>query len=225
MNAPEQDHLIQVAIVAPAQAIRAGLRSLLSADDRINVVSEAAITAALAELQHNPDVLIVAGSQGLGDGEFFERLAEQGESLPAVLLLSDHPEDLLPWTHYPLAAWGLLSLDASPEELTSAIHALYQGLLVGAPHLLEPLLRRGIAERTPLSSLEIDQAPVEQLTARELEVLQRLAQGLANKQIAAALNISEHTVKFHVSSIYSKLGAANRTEAVRTGVRLGLIIL
>jgi DNA-binding NarL/FixJ family response regulator len=66
---------------------------------------------------------------------------------------------------------------------------------------------------------------IEELTARESEVLQLLAQGLANKQIALALGISEHTVKFHISSIYAKLGVTNRTEAVTQGARLGLIVL
>jgi DNA-binding NarL/FixJ family response regulator len=66
---------------------------------------------------------------------------------------------------------------------------------------------------------------IEPLTERELEVLQQLAQGLANKQIALSLGISEHTVKFHISGIYSKLGATNRTEAVRLGVRRGLVVL
>ncbi len=62
-------------------------------------------------------------------------------------------------------------------------------------------------------------------TERELQVLELLAQGLANKQIALALGISEHTVKFHLSGIYTKLGASSRTEAVRLGVRQGLILL
>jgi len=66
---------------------------------------------------------------------------------------------------------------------------------------------------------------IDPLTERELEVLQLLAQGKANKQIALDLAISEHTVKFHVSSIYTKLGASNRTEAARLGVRTGLITL
>jgi DNA-binding NarL/FixJ family response regulator len=63
------------------------------------------------------------------------------------------------------------------------------------------------------------------LTERESQILQWVARGLANKQIAAALSISEHTVKFHVSSIYAKLGVASRTEAVRSGVQRGLITL
>ena len=66
---------------------------------------------------------------------------------------------------------------------------------------------------------------LEELTDREGEILQLLARGLANKQIAAHLGISEHTVKFHVSAIYSKLGVTNRTEAVSRGARLGLIVL
>ena len=65
----------------------------------------------------------------------------------------------------------------------------------------------------------------EALTPREREVLEVLAQGLSNRAIASRLAISEHTVKFHVSSIFAKLGAENRTDAVRRGVRLGLIVL
>jgi DNA-binding NarL/FixJ family response regulator len=74
-----------------------------------------------------------------------------------------------------------------------------------------------------LASVEPDL--YEALTPRELEVLEVLAQGLSNRAIAARLAISEHTVKFHVSSIFAKLGAENRTDAVRRGVRLGLIAL
>jgi DNA-binding CsgD family transcriptional regulator len=68
-----------------------------------------------------------------------------------------------------------------------------------------------------------DEAPVEALTARERDVLALLADGLGNRDIAAALGISEHTVKFHLGAIFGKLGASTRTEAVRRGLRLGLI--
>ncbi len=106
--------------------------------------------------------------------------------------------------------WGVLPTEASAEELIAAVHALSLGLIVGTPMLLfesnEP------AERGPL-------------TERESEVLGLLAGGMANKQIAAALGISEHTVKFHVSSIYTKLNVTNRAEAVREGLRGGWIAL
>jgi NarL family two-component system response regulator YdfI len=66
---------------------------------------------------------------------------------------------------------------------------------------------------------------VEELTAREIEILRKLAEGLGNKQIASSLAISEHTVKFHISSILDKLGASSRTEAVTIGIRMGLVYL
>jgi DNA-binding NarL/FixJ family response regulator len=93
-------------------------------------------------------------------------------------------------------------------------------LLAGSPALLEPLLSPAVRGGESLSA-----PPAEALTEREAQVLQLLAQGLANKQIAAALGISEHTVKFHISAVYAKLGASSRTEAVRLGVRQGLIVL
>ena len=107
--------------------------------------------------------------------------------------------------------WGILPTDVSAEELTAAVHALSQGLIVGTATLLFE------SESEPLAH-----GP---LTDRELEVLGLLSKGLANKQIAVALGISEHTVKFHVSSIYTKLNVTNRTEAVRAGLRGGWIAL
>ncbi len=109
--------------------------------------------------------------------------------------------------------WGVLPSDASAEELTAAIYALAQGLIVGT----STLLFETDSESGPLSH-----GP---LTDRESEVLGLVAKGLANKQIAVKLGISEHTVKFHVSSIYTKLNVTNRTEAVREGLRGGWVAL
>jgi DNA-binding NarL/FixJ family response regulator len=99
--------------------------------------------------------------------------------------------------------------------LLAAIHALSEGLIVGTLPLMESLLNP-----RSLSPEDSENPP---LSDREIEVLELLAQGMANKQIAAALGISEHTAKFHVSSIYTKLNVTNRAEAVRQGVRRGLI--
>ena len=135
-------------------------------------------------------------------------LFEENESA-GILFLSDEHFNVeeVKRSHH---VWGVLPTDASAEELIAAIHALSQGLIVGTPTLLfetnEP------TERGPL-------------TERESEVLDLLAKGLANKQIAVSLGISEHTVKFHVSSIYTKLNVTNRTEAVREGLRGGWIAL
>jgi DNA-binding NarL/FixJ family response regulator len=102
------------------------------------------------------------------------------------------------------------------EELVAALHALAQGLWVA-----DPTLARFSQQPAPGE----DQPNSESLTERESEVLQLLAHGLANKQIAALLGISEHTVKFHVSSIYNRLGVSNRAEAVRKGIQQGLVVL
>ncbi len=117
-------------------------------------------------------------------------------------------------------AWGILSPDATEDELTAAVRAVGEGLWVGAPGLVQSLIR--LSGRRESSS---EESLVEQLTAREMEVIQLMAQGLANKQIALSLSISEHTVKFHLSSLYAKLGISSRTEAVKRGIELGLISL
>jgi DNA-binding NarL/FixJ family response regulator len=110
-------------------------------------------------------------------------------------------------------AWGILPTDASVDELSAAVHALSQGLIVGTAALLF---------ETDSERLSGSHGP---LTEREAEVLGLLSKGLANKQIAATLGISEHTVKFHVSSIYAKLNVTNRTEAMREGLRGGWVAL
>jgi len=107
---------------------------------------------------------------------------------------------------------GRLAADVADELLAAAVHAVASGLHVadGSRHLPAPHAR---------SEAELS----EPLTPRELEVLELMAKGLANRDIALALGISSHTAKFHVAQILEKAGAATRTEAVRQGLRLGLI--
>ncbi len=204
---------IRAFIIAPSLAVRLGLRALLATDPEMLVVGEAASLGEQQPAGVEADVVIwlptvpprlEAGQPGLAPEA-------------ALLLLSDDPAAAAEIAALPLRAWGVLSQDASREELAAAVRALHEGLAVG-----EPALMRRLLGRTPAAA---DGEQVEPLTGREAEVLQLLAQGLANKQIAAALQISAHTVKFHISSIYSKLGAASRTEAVRLGLQHGLIVL
>lgn len=118
--------------------------------------------------------------------------------------------------------FGALPRDAGTEEIVAAILAAASGLTALDRNLAQEALSglaRGRLEAEPVSEQN------EPLTAREREVLQLLAQGIPNKQIAQRLNISEHTVKFHVSAIMTKLGAASRTEAVTTAARRGLLLL
>lgn len=172
---------------------------MLAFDRAIKVVNDS------LDEENEADVIITSASPAS---------FSDGESAPpasaGILLLSDDQPNVEEMKRSS-RVWGILPTDSSAEELTTAIHALSQGLIVGAPHLLFAS-ESEVTERAPL-------------TERELEVLGLLARGLANKQIAVELGISEHTVKFHVSSIYNKLAVTNRTEAVRAGLRGGWIAL
>lgn len=202
--------MIRVAVVAASVASRVGLRVLLSSED-IQVVGEG---ATLDELRHAPlseaDVAVVQGSAAPRPPAFPARLR-------GILWLLDEAGEIAPPA--PTIAWGALPSDSTPEELMAAVRALHSGLLV-----IHTTLAPRLLARQPALDGDAD-PPVEPLTARELEVLQLIGQGLANKQIADRLHISEHTVKFHVSAIYAKLNVASRTEAVRSGARRGLIVL
>jgi DNA-binding NarL/FixJ family response regulator len=116
--------------------------------------------------------------------------------------------------------FGALPRDAGTEEIVAAALAVASGLTALDRTLAQEALA-GLARGRP----EPVNDQSEPLTAREREVLQLLAQGIPNKQIAQRLSISEHTVKFHVSAIMTKLGAASRTEAVTTAARRGLLLL
>jgi DNA-binding NarL/FixJ family response regulator len=178
-------------------------------------ISEAASLQECAAWLPELDLLILAGLS--------PSLASLPGLLPpearlAVLLLADDPSLASGLPGLPLRAWGLLPLEATAAELNAAVDALLEGLLV-----VSPVLARKVAWLA--ASNPSGASPADPLSQREIEVLQHLAQGLPNKQIALRLGISEHTVKFHVSSIYTKLDATNRTEAVRLGVQLGWITL
>jgi DNA-binding NarL/FixJ family response regulator len=219
--------MIRTVVVAPILAVRTGLRALLSSrggleealpDSLIEVADEASTLADLDSLPPEADVLVVS-SDAFSSKELARLLHDRPGQL-GLLLLAPDAAALQSVLDAPLRSWGLLPLEATAEELVATVVAIHEGLVVGTPLLLGPALNR-----TWDAEGEISQASFEPLTEREAEVLQLLAQGLANKQIAVALGISEHTVKFHVSSLYGKLRATNRTEAVRLGIQSGLVLL
>jgi DNA-binding NarL/FixJ family response regulator len=141
-------------------------------------------------------------------------------TLVGVVVLSDDPETPTALPSGSLA-WALLPEDAAPAEIIAAVQAVAQGLLVVHPTFAAQMF-------APTGTL-LDAATLEPLdeplTTREREVLEWLGQGLSNRQIAGRLDISEHTVKFHVSAIYAKMGVRSRAEAVRVAARRGLLIL
>jgi len=194
--------VIRVLLNVSSPALRAGLRSLLSSDKTIRIINDSLDED---DLRSEADVIITSASSRLSAS-----IEADSASSAATLLLSDDQLNVREMRRL-FKVWGVLPNDVSAEELTAAVHALSQGLVVGASTLLFE------SESEPLSH-----GP---LSDRESEVLGLLAKGLANKQIALALGISEHTVKFHVSSIYTKLNVTNRTEALRAGLRGGWIAL
>jgi len=191
-----------VFIVAAVPAIRAGLRAMLE-QSGIHVEGE----APELPVQDSADVLLLAGVP----------LEDLDELNSAAVLLSDDSRQAVLLQGLGLPGWALLPPDATAEQLVAAVQATAQGLAVypadgASPGLLKP-------------PVEVSDPLQEPLTPRELEVLQLVSEGLSNKLIARKLSISEHTVKFHVSSTYAKLGAASRTEAVSLAARRGLISL
>ncbi len=206
---------LTVSVVTDIPALQTGLHSLLISMEAVETVYDLRSLTDFDPYTTSADILVLA--PGFGSNTDLRDILDASPAIGVLILVAD---DLGQSRITPAISghtWGFLPLDASTEQIEAAIHAIAAGLSVGLPSTLKfPLLD---------SSLSLDEEIIDPLTGRELEVLQLLAQGMANKQIALKLAISEHTVKFHVSSIYTKLGAANRTEAVRLGVRRGLILL
>jgi DNA-binding NarL/FixJ family response regulator len=201
-----------VFVVASTPVTRAGLRSMLTGVEGagVRVVGEAAAPdpTALSEA----DVVLLADEDLLEEAGI--AVAEDGTQ--ALVLISDDDHAVSRLRSLPLRGWGVVPPDAPPEELAAAASAAAQGLIVLPRSLTEQLLQE---RASPVEELS------EPLTTREREVLELLARGLPNRLIAVELHISEHTVKFHLSSLYAKLEVNNRAEAVSRGARHGLISL
>jgi NarL family two-component system response regulator YdfI len=212
--------VIRVFIVAASPLIRAGLGSMLT-DSRVDIVGSAVdletISGQLVDVE--PDVVLIEA--GAGPHEELLNALEDAEVAReyAVIVLSEQPK--VAWLSKALRAGvrAVLPRDVSPEQLRAALEAAAAGLVVVHPSELDTVLPATVG-----SPVEVEEL-TEPLTRREREVLQMLAAGLANKEIAARLAISDHTVKFHVASILGKLGASTRTEAVSAGIRRGLVML
>ena len=202
-NQPEP----RIMIVARSGTVRAGLKALL--ENEFEIVT---LTSSVDALEvSNADVIVLEGD-----------LAGLNASLelPAIVLISDlsnAASDLLEFNPH---GWAVVSPDAPESELKAAIHAAAQGFTVMAPNILEQLL-----QRSSEPNYDLEDAPLEHLTPRELEVLEALAQGLGNKLIAKQLEISQSTVKFHIAQIYAKLNVSSRVSAVNLGIRHGLIAI
>ncbi len=203
----------RILVVASDPLARAGLAALLADQPGCAVTGQVSADAGLVTMLdvYKPDVVVF--DPGWDWTAAFEAISDLREArAPLVVLLPDEAHLSEAWT---AGARGLLLRSTSASNLAAAVIAVSHGLAV-----LDPPL--GAALVAPKDHLT---PPTETLTARELEVLQCIAEGQPNKAIAARLHISEHTVKFHVNAILSKLDAQSRTDAVVRASRLGLILL
>jgi DNA-binding NarL/FixJ family response regulator len=203
--------LIKVTIVSPNHSMRVGLREMLSGQRELKVIGESSDAQNINE--NETEVLVLASVSSAV-------LSEVNTDSFGLLLLTDDLEEARALLDVNARTWGVVSAGAGVDEIAAAVHAVGEGLWVGAPGLVKSLMRPQRRGDGPG-----EESVIESLTAREREVLQLMAEGLANKQIAMRLSISEHTVKFHLSSLYGKMGVASRTEAVKRGLGLGLITL
>jgi len=208
--------VIRLLVAASSAIARAGLQSVAAAGSDVEVVGAAGLADLNAALDRwQPDVVLAAldGHQDEPPEELMSLAARDGA--PAIVVLA---ADLQPaWAADALRSGirAVLPGDVGPREILAAVAAAAAGLVVMHPQDLPALA----AERA------LPAAQTQTLSPREIEVLGMLAEGHGNKTIAWKLGISEHTVKFHVASILSKLNAGTRTEAVTQGIRRGLILI
>jgi DNA-binding NarL/FixJ family response regulator len=214
---------MRVLVAATDSIVRAGLESILRANPDLSVVGVASDPDTLATLitAESPDVVLM--ELGLQDEEpVSEKLVALSTLTEvAIVLLGDTFQGDWITEALRLGVRAVLPRRATTEEILQAVLAAAAGLVVLHPDAIDLLLPVLSSVTQPVDEASLVQA----LTPREIEVLGMLAEGLGNKAIARRLSISEHTVKFHVSSIFTKLNARSRTEAVTLGARQGLIML
>lgn len=213
---------IRILIVDDHPVVREGLRTFLSLAEGLEVVGEAedADGALLCMTSCAPDVVLLdlalPGRSGLALLEHLAVAASRGGSaaaaVPRVLVLTSFCDEARVREALALGAGGYLLKRVAPEDLVTAIRQVFAGRLV-----LDPEASRFVRAHSAGGTARED--PLGELTPREREVLREMAAGRSNRDIAAAFGISERTVKGHVSAILSKLGAADRTQAVITYLR------
>ena len=206
--------MIRVLVVDDHPVVRQGLSAILRWEADLEIVGEAAdgLEAVRLIVERRPDVVLL--DLRLPHLSGVEVMRQVRPQVPGVrfLVLTTYDTDAYIGPALEAGAQGYLLKDATPDELARAVHALVQG---GAA--LEP----GVAARLLERMSETERG--EELSGRELEVLRRLVAGASNKAIAVQLNLSENTVKSHISHIFGKLGVQSRAEAVGVALQRGLV--
>jgi DNA-binding NarL/FixJ family response regulator len=204
---------IRIAVAATSAVRRAGLESIIRSHAEFQLAGSFGTVASLAPFARSTELdVIVMDSNSIHD------LLLEPTSEAAIVLLTEVSDARSISRLLRSGVRAILSRESEPDDVLSAIFAVYDGLV-----LLSMPTAESLAAVFGDQPLEVEDELSEEITSRETDVLRMLAEGLVNKDIAARLGISEHTVKFHISSILDKLGASTRTEAVTQGIRRGLI--
>ena len=204
---------IRIAVAATSAVRRTGLESIIRSHAEFHLAGSFGAVASLVSFARSTELdVIVIDTDSIPD------LLLEPTSDAAIVLLTEVTEARSISRLLRSGVHAILSRKSDPDDVLSAIYASYDGLV-----LLSTATAESLAAVYGDQPLEVEAELSEEITSRETDVLRMLAQGLVNKDIAARLGISEHTVKFHISSILDKLGASTRTEAVTVGIRRGLI--
>jgi DNA-binding NarL/FixJ family response regulator/class 3 adenylate cyclase len=222
---PEEGGGVRVMIVDDQALVRAGFRMILEAEPDIEVVGEAADGGEAVALcqQSTPDVVLMDVRMPEMDGiEATRRLLSQDETETKVVMLTTFDMDEYVYDALRAGASGFLLKDVPPEQLVEGIRAVASGDALLAPSVTRRVIEEFV--RRPPASVRTLPVKLEDLTARELEVLKLVARGLSNGEIATSLFVSETTVKTHVAHVLMKLDLRDRVQVVVLAYESGLIL-
>ncbi len=216
--------MIRLCLVDDHDVIRAGLKQILELDKEIRVVSEASNALAAIRLVETdrPDIVFMdIRMPGMNGIEATRLLREKFAGLKVILLTNFNEEEYVV-EGLKAGATGFLLKNIGKEELHRVVHAVHENKSVLDPAVIPIVIKEaiGVPKGTPA---EAAQGGAAKLTVREFEILDLMGRGASNKDIAARLHVSEYTVKFHIKTIFRKLGAKSRSEAVYKAITNNLI--
>jgi DNA-binding NarL/FixJ family response regulator len=212
--------VIRVLLADDQALVRAGFRMILKAEPGIEVVGEAGDGSEAVALARDlaPDVVLMDVRMPVMDGIEATRRIVDGEEAPRVLVLTTFDLDEYVYEALRAGASGFLLKDAPEDRLVAGI-----GIVADGGSLFAPEVTRRLIERFAGTHSRTRPPGIDELTARELEVLRLVARGLSNAEIAAELVVSEHTVKTHVAHVLGKLDLRDRVQAVVLAYECGIV--
>jgi DNA-binding NarL/FixJ family response regulator len=218
--------VIRILLVDDQALVRAGFRMILDAEADIEVVGEASDGREAVDhvRQLRPDVVLMDIRMPELDGLEAARQILAGapeDEVPKILMLTTFDLDEYVYEALRAGASGFLLKDTPPEQLVSAIHVIAQGDALLSPSITRRVISEFVKGTGPKPQAHFPR--LQDLTARELEVMKAIARGLSNAEIAKALFVSETTVKTHVARILMKLGLRDRVQAVVLAYEAGVV--